>query len=1093
MKFINIPKALKSKRGEIGTIIVLIGMAVIGLGILIGSQVQNGRINLLPRASEGDTLKIMTFNVLSEPLCRGEAKHKEEMARVMKYIKDNHISLAALQEVVKLNGGGCENFDLPQYIQDNATGYSVSKSEYIHVNRDSDNEEDDIEKWWYRLFVQDSPMIGDMQRIQIGEGHSGFDVMVMNTKLGPIRFIHLHNHHHQMIDSLVPLVNQFKAQDSIPIIVLGDFNIIYDGDNGLTDEFQRLKYLEAQAGLYRACDPNKFPNAGCTDTVKGTDEESNLAVDHIFIDNRANFIVKNAYVDKNAFQSPTPFSDHMPIIVELAAKSGGTGDNTQTQQPTPVVAAPAGQNINIWNQIKPAPGNIYVWSNGGPTAGWESYFGNRAYMCNGKYCWTFDRNTLMFTNNGNPIAMDTDPGYSTLRASSAATGGPRVGVLPWYDPGNPNVQGPTAAWTWIVPYNGQTVNENVICNGNYCWRYLRYPDGVAGSGWRDGGNPIYLPTYGNVNGVWLDSRVAPLWTGNGITVAWTDPINSRVTLCNHRDCRSLDYKNWAWRYDGASINSFPPGVTEVNSAWTSPTTSVISLCSRNVCSLYDIAAAQYKETTTLMSTVVTSTPTPTVTVRPTNTPTPTRIPSPTPTVTRVPTSVLTCTDSDGGNNPNTAGTTTATTGVKVDSCFNTTTLNEFICSGTAHVAVSHTCKYGCSAGRCNPTPAILPCTDSDGGNNPNIQGYIVSDITNTIQDSCSGSVLTERYCSSGAKNAQHTCAYGCGSGKCLPQPPTATPIASMGVSTLSSPINAVAITTSDVTLRWTAATGATSYDWILIRGTTGTFKSGTVTGTTATVTIPPGSYRWQVTAKGPAGSRITGLAEFNKPFSKIRPLSTTQLLYGSTTSFEWTPLLSSDMGLMYLMIYSSTNAPIYYKEIRTTSTEYLTGKASVLLNSTTNAGFTVGKSFTWQLVASRAGVASEHRPPDDSTGTPQSFSLVATLPTATPTRVPTPTLTLTRPPIATATKVPVPTDRCYRKSQGDADCDGIIHLKDAICWILEAQNKKPANCKSADFNGNGKVGTADLVEFGIWRNSYIKVNTVKVGGDNPTTGNGTTN
>jgi endonuclease/exonuclease/phosphatase family metal-dependent hydrolase len=260
-------------------------MAVIGLGILVGSQIRDGRINFLPRASEADNVKIMTFNVLSEPLCRGDVKHTAEMKALMDYIRNNKISVAGLQEVVKLNVDvdDCPDFDLPQYIQDNASGYTVSKSEYIHISRDSDNREDNIEKWWYRLFVQDSPMVGDMQRIQIGEQHSGFDVMVTNTKLGPIRFINLHNHHHQMMDSLIPLVNQFKAQDSIPIIVLGDFNIVSE-DNGRVDEFHRIKYLEDAAGLYRACDPVKFPNAGCTDTVKSTDSESNYAIDHIFIE-----------------------------------------------------------------------------------------------------------------------------------------------------------------------------------------------------------------------------------------------------------------------------------------------------------------------------------------------------------------------------------------------------------------------------------------------------------------------------------------------------------------------------------------------------------------------------------------------------------------------------------------------------------------------------------------------------------------------------------------------------------------------------------------------------------------------------------------
>jgi hypothetical protein len=52
MKLSLISSAVRNRRGEIGTIAVLIGMIVVGLGILVGSQLRNQNINIAPRASE---------------------------------------------------------------------------------------------------------------------------------------------------------------------------------------------------------------------------------------------------------------------------------------------------------------------------------------------------------------------------------------------------------------------------------------------------------------------------------------------------------------------------------------------------------------------------------------------------------------------------------------------------------------------------------------------------------------------------------------------------------------------------------------------------------------------------------------------------------------------------------------------------------------------------------------------------------------------------------------------------------------------------------------------------------------------------------
>lgn len=200
---------------------------------------------------------------------------------------------------------------------------------------------------------------------------------------------------------------------------------------------------------------------------------------------------------------------------------------------------------------------------------------------------------------------------------------------------------------------------------------------------------------------------------------------------------------------------------------------------------------------------------------------------------------------------------------------------------------------------------------------------------------------------------------------------------SLGVFNSLSPINNIAVGLTGVKLSWSSAANATSYVWDINRGFKVHFKTGTVTSTSTTVSLLPGQYRWLVTAKNLVQSKSTGYAEFKIPFSKIQPLSNTQITYGATQTFQWTPLLPTDMNGMYFVIYNSTNpsTPIYFKQIPLTSTDYINGKTTVLLGSATNAGFVKGKSYTWQLIMSFAGASTEHRPPLDSTSTPQSFSL----------------------------------------------------------------------------------------------------------------------
>jgi hypothetical protein len=75
-------------------------------------------------------------------------------------------------------------------------------------------------------------------------------------------------------------------------------------------------------------------------------------------------------------------------------------------------------------------------------------------------------------------------------------------------------------------------------------------------------------------------------------------------------------------------------------------------------------------------------------------------------------------------------------------------------------------------------------------------------------------------------------------------------------------------------------------------------------------------------------------------------------------------------------------------------------------------------------------------------------------PTATPTKIPTST------PIPSVT--PIPTQAgCPLKSQGDANCDGVVDQTDYFYYVLVVNGGTLPAGVSCDFNGDGEVGVKD--------------------------------
>lgn len=298
--------------------------------------------------SAESTIKIMTFNGLggdNTQLCASTRNHEAEMQQITNFIRNNTIKIAHLQEMKKIEDGNCD-FDLPQLLQDqfNNTSYTVYSRQYISV--DGGNQK------WFRMFIYTGAPVFPIATAPVDavNGKGGAEAIVLDTAVGRIRFINVHPPVGQgalhFDQELIPFVNQFKS-DGIPIIIMGDFNLRYD----LADAGPVLARIESGSsyvdgkGFYRACDPAKFPNGNCNDTIKGP---NSWAIDHVLIDKRATFVVKNAYVEQSM-----QFSEHLPVVVELSTQPPPT--------PTPINFIPNCYNLT-------GPTSIRVGSSGSYTA-----------------------------------------------------------------------------------------------------------------------------------------------------------------------------------------------------------------------------------------------------------------------------------------------------------------------------------------------------------------------------------------------------------------------------------------------------------------------------------------------------------------------------------------------------------------------------------------------------------------------------------------------------------------------------------------------------------------------------------------------------
>ena len=128
-----------------------------------------------------------------------------------------------------------------------------------------------------------------------------------------------------------------------------------------------------------------------------------------------------------------------------------------------------------------------------------------------------------------------------------------------------------------------------------------------------------------------------------------------------------------------------------------------------------------------------------------------------------------CTETDDGNDPAEAGTTTKGDMSKEDECLDPETLREYYCDDGAIASDEVECEDDehCVDGACTALP---DCLDSDGGKTKFTQGTVTAG-RDTYTDECiDDNTLTEYYCVGGELNSnQLICGYGyvCVEGACI--------------------------------------------------------------------------------------------------------------------------------------------------------------------------------------------------------------------------------------------------------------------------------------------------------------------------------------
>lgn len=193
------------------------------------------------------------------------------------------------------------------------------------------------------------------------------------------------------------------------------------------------------------------------------------------------------------------------------------------------------------NTVKAASDGTLPWSKNtgqnrlGPTAAWTDKTSHVGTICNGTWCWLRNFNTGKLENGGGPIDLKTGFGAGTVATN---------GVSPW-DNG-----GPTSGWE---EYKNSLIS---LSNQKYMWLW-------GTGGWAANGQGFDL----SVQNYWKDTVASAdgttLFSGKGVTAAWTDKLNSREYLCNGKWCWVFNYEELRWHNQDSASKGRPFDVTSL--------------------------------------------------------------------------------------------------------------------------------------------------------------------------------------------------------------------------------------------------------------------------------------------------------------------------------------------------------------------------------------------------------------------------------------------------------------------------------------------------------------------------------------------------
>jgi endonuclease/exonuclease/phosphatase family metal-dependent hydrolase len=286
-------------------------------------------------------VRVMTYNIhfSNEDIRqKGEAATVNELKALAQYIKNNQIDVVALQELMRLSDE--DNDDVFEDLKIinaelNAIGYPMKTVK----RRTFKNDEASKREEYFRAFLyRDNAAYTQLGYDELGDAApgkpegSGNDVLTLQTPLGKMIFVN----HHPMPENarvgsqkLIEYITPFK-NDGAPLILMGDFNMRFYFIPPV-NQADYKPYVDAlyNAGFKSACDPEKFPDNNCKDTVTSTDPNDGYAIDQILVDTRASFFVQKAYVDHVRTDS-----DHLPVIAIFTSLPPATPTSATLPNPT---------------------------------------------------------------------------------------------------------------------------------------------------------------------------------------------------------------------------------------------------------------------------------------------------------------------------------------------------------------------------------------------------------------------------------------------------------------------------------------------------------------------------------------------------------------------------------------------------------------------------------------------------------------------------------------------------------------------------------------------------------------------------------------